>query len=98
MILTKSETNNAVITRLQSVRKHPNADRLKLATVFGTTVIVGLDAKDGDLVAYFDSNLCLSPEYMRANNLYSNKDPNKDPTKGGYFGSSGRVGDVEDSI
>jgi hypothetical protein len=91
MILTKSETNNAVITRLQNVRKHPNADRLKLATVFGTTVIVGLDAKDGDLVAYFDSNLCLSPEYMRANNLYSNKELNKDPTKGGYFGSSGRV-------
>jgi len=91
MKLEKSETNNAIITELCSVRKHPNADRLNLATVLGAQVIVGLDAKDGDLVIYFDSNLKLSPEYLHCNNLYSSKELNADPTKSGYFGKNGRV-------
>lgn len=91
MKLTKSDTNNAIITSLANVRKHSNADRLKLATVLGTQVIVGLDAKDGDLVVYFDSNLRLSYEYLYYNNLYSNKEMNSDPTQKGYFGKNGRV-------
>jgi len=91
MKLKKSETNNAIITTLANVRKHPNADRLKLATVLGTQVIVGLDANDGDLVVYFDSNLRLSHEYLYWNNLYSNKEMNHDPEVKGYFGKNGRV-------
>lgn len=87
----KDETNNAIVTRLCNVRKHPNADRLKLATVLGTQVIVGLDANEGDLVIYFDSNLRLSHEYLHQNNLYSNKELNKNPSIGGYFGKNGRV-------
>ncbi len=90
-MLQKSETNNAIITTLTNVRKHPNADRLKLATVFGTQVIVGLDAKDGDFVIYFDSNLRLSPEYLHWNNLYSNKEMNRDTSQRGYFGKNGKV-------
>jgi hypothetical protein len=91
MNLTKAETNNAIIIRLKNVRKHPNADRLKLATVLGTTVVVGLEAKENDLVVYFDSNLRLSPEYLFWNNLYSNKEMNSDSEKKGYFGKHGRV-------
>lgn len=91
MKLKKSETNNAVVTTLVNVREHPNVDRLKLATVLGTQVIVGLEAKDGDLVVYFDSNLRLSHEYLHWNNLYSNKELNVDPTRKGYFGGGGRV-------
>jgi hypothetical protein len=64
---------------------------LKLATVLGTQVIVGLDSKEGDIVLYFDSNLRLSPGYLRANNLYSNKELNADSTVKGYFSSNGRV-------
>ena len=91
MNLTKGETNNAIIVKLENVRKHPNADRLKLATVLGTTVVVGLDANDGDLVIYFDSNLRLSEGYLKSNNLYSEKSNNADPEKKGYFGNNGRV-------
>jgi len=90
-MLQKSETNNAIITTLANVRKHPNADRLQLATVFGTQVIVGLEAKEGDIVIYFDSNLALSYEYLRWNNLYSNKEMNLDTSQKGYFGKNGRV-------
>ena len=91
MKISKDPANNAIITTLVNVRKHPNADRLKLATVLGTQVIVGLDAEDGDFVIYFDSNLRLSHEYLYYNNLYSNKEMNFDPTQKGYFGKNGRV-------
>lgn len=91
MNLTKSETNNAIVTVLYNVRKHPNADRLQLATVLGTQVIVGLDAYEGQVVLYFDSNLCLSHEYLSANNLYADPLLNVDKTKKGYFGKNGKV-------
>ena len=91
MELTKAETNNAIIVELANVREHPNADRLKLATVLGTTVVVGLDAKNGDIVIYFDSNLRLGHEYLHHNNLYSDAGMNSDISKKGYFGKNGRV-------
>mgnify|MGYP001037728695 CR=1 FL=1 len=90
-LITSKGNNSAIVVCLKNVRPHPNADRLKLATVVGDQVIVGLDAKDGDVMIYFDSNLCLSSEYLRANNLYSSSELNQDTTKKGYFGSNGRV-------
>lgn len=87
----KTETNSAIITKLDNVRKHPNADRLQLATACGDQVIVGPDSKDGDVVIYLDSNLCLSHEFLYNNNLYSNKELNLDKTKKGYFCNKGRV-------
>ena len=50
------------ITTLKNVRQHPNADRMKLADCFGNTVCVGLDAKEGDIVAYFPTDGRLSVE------------------------------------
>jgi len=91
MNLMRAETNNCIVTKLTCVRDHPNADRLKLATILGTQVVVGLDAKDGDVVLYFDSNLCLSHEYLHHNNLYSNPEMNADTTQKGYFPRTGRV-------
>lgn len=91
MNLTKAVTNNAIIAQLKNVRKHPNADRLQLATVLGATVIVGLEAKENDVVVYFDSNLRLSHRYLYKNDLYSNKELNEDETKKRYFGRNGRV-------
>lgn len=91
MKLTKSETNNAIVVELTNVREHPNADRLKLATVLGTQVIVGLDSYNGQKVIYFDSNLCLSNEYLSNNNLYSDPELNRNKVTKGYFGSNGRV-------
>lgn len=91
MNLQKSETNNCIVTTLSCVRPHNNADRLQLATVLGTTVIVGLDARDGDIVLYFDSNLRLSHDYLHYNNQYSNSEMNADPTVKGYFPKTGRV-------
>lgn len=93
MELTKSETNNAIITTLSNVRKHPNADHIKLATVLGTQVVVWLDAQNGEEVVYFDSNLQLSHAYLSKNNLYAKEymHLNEVPTVAGYFGKNGRV-------
>jgi hypothetical protein len=91
MELKRSETNNAVIVKLANVRPHPNADRMKLATVLGTTVIVGLDAQEGDIGVYFDSNIRLSHSLLHNNNLYSNSEMNADTNKKGYFGKNGKV-------
>ena len=83
--------NTGIIVSLANVRKHPNADRLVLATVLGTTIVVGSDAKDGDVGAYFDSNVALSAIFLKANNLYRDKTKNSDVEKTGYFDDLGRV-------
>lgn len=91
MKFTKTSENCCVVTELKNVRKHPNADKLQIATVLGDSIIVGLDAKENDKVLYFDSNLCLSQHYCHVNNLFSNHEANIDKEKKGYFSSNGKV-------
>lgn len=74
----------AYITTLKDVRKHPNADRLQMATCFGNTVIVSLDYKEGQLGVYFPSDGQLSVEFAEANNLLRKKDENGNNI-GGYM-------------
>jgi tRNA-binding EMAP/Myf-like protein len=57
------------IARLKDVKKHPNADRLQLATVFTYQVVVSLDFKDGDLGVYFPSGTRLGIDYCEDNGL-----------------------------
>ena len=72
------------VTTLKNVRQHPNADRMKLADCFGNTVCVGLEAKEGDIVAYFPTDGQLSVEYCAKNDLVRRKDENGNPA-GGYL-------------
>jgi hypothetical protein len=60
----------AIVARIKT-RPHPNADRIQLADVCGTTVVVGLDQQDGDLGVYFPSDGVLSHDFCVANNLYN---------------------------
>lgn len=60
----------AIIARIKT-KPHPNADRIQLADVCGTTVVVGLNHQDGELGVYFPSDGVLSHEFCLANNLYS---------------------------
>lgn len=86
-----SSGNNCIVTTLSCVRPHSNADRLQLATVLGCQVIVDLNAKNGDIVLYFSSNLRLSHDYLHYNNQYSNAQMNADTSIKGYFPKTGRV-------
>ena len=64
------------IAELKNVRKHPNADRLQLGDVFGNTVCVSLEYKEGEVGVYFPVDGQLSEEYCEYNNLVRKKDEN----------------------
>ena len=72
------------ITKLQNVRPHPNADRMKLADCFGNTVCVGIDTPEDTLLIYFPTDGQLSVEYCEHNNLVRKKDENGNNI-GGYM-------------
>lgn len=64
----------AYITKLTNLRKHPNADRLLLADVFGNTVCVSTDYAEGEIGIYFPTDGQLSVEFAEQNNLVRKKD------------------------
>ena len=72
------------ITKLQNVRPHSNADRMKLADCFGNTVCVGIDTPEDTLLIYFPTDGQLSIEYCEHNNLVRKKDENGNNI-GGYM-------------
>jgi len=72
------------ITKVKELRKHSNADRLQVATVFGNDVIVSLDVKVGDMMVYFPTDGRLGAEYCKENNLVRRKDENGNNV-GGYL-------------
>ena len=74
----------AYITALTNVRKHPNADRLLLADVFGNTVCVSTDYYEGQVIIYFPCDGQLSVEFAEKNNLLRKKDENGNNI-GGYM-------------
>lgn len=57
------------ITTLKEVRKHPNGDRLQVAKVFGNSVVIGLNMKEGDKVLYFPTDGKLNFDFAKENNL-----------------------------
>ena len=69
---------------------HPNAEKLKLARVFGFKVIVGIDAEPGEYI-YFPAGSQISESFLFHTSNYKNKNKNKDKTVSGTFEQSGRV-------
>lgn len=79
----------AIVARLTNVRKHPNADRLQLATVCGEQIIVGLNDKEGDLGLYFPSDGQLSVEFATHHDLVQRVEDGK--RAGGFFSKNRQV-------
>lgn len=73
----------AYITELKQLRKHNNADRLQLGTVFGNTVIVDLSYYEGQKVVFFPVDGQLGEEFAKENNLLRIK--NEDGTTTGCY-------------
>ena len=86
-------TSNGYIVRIQNVRKHPDPDThsLQVGECFGNQVIVGLTTKTGDIGIYFPTDLRLSNEFLKANNLIRNVDPVTKKNTGGLFDDNGKV-------
>ena len=72
------------IVKINELHKHSNADRLQIATIFGASVIVGLDVQIDDIGVYFPIDLQLSQEYCENNNLVRKLDENG-KNIGGYL-------------
>jgi hypothetical protein len=64
----------AYVTKLTNIRKHPNADKLNLADVFGNTICVPLDYTEDTIGVYFPTDGQLSEEFCRENDLVRRKD------------------------
>jgi len=91
----KSKDHNvnylASIVKLDNIRKHNNADKLQIASVFANNVITGLTAKAGDLYVYFPLESAISSEFLAFTNSFSDKEMNSDKSVKGYFDKNGRV-------
>ncbi len=72
------------VVKINELHPHSNADRLQIATIFSQSVIVGLDIKIGDIGIFFPTDLQLSEEYCRENDLVRRKDENGNAA-GGYL-------------
>lgn len=57
------------IVKVKELRKHPNADKLYIATFFGNNTCVSIDTQVGDIGVYFPCDLQLSLEFCIANHL-----------------------------
>ena len=72
------------IVKVEHLRDHSNADRMRVATFFGNDTCVDLNTKIGDLGIYFPTDLQLSVEFCDQNNLVRKKDENGNNI-GGYM-------------
>ena len=63
----------AYIVQINELRKHTNADRLQIATIFGENVIVSLDVHIGDIGIYFPIGGQLDEYYCEKNHLCRKK-------------------------
>lgn len=86
-----SEINYACsVVQLGQIVDHPSADRLKLTTIYGNTVIIGLDSKEGDIGLFFPLESQIGEEFAKANDLLRRKDETG-KTVGGLFDENRRV-------
>jgi tRNA-binding EMAP/Myf-like protein len=94
-MFTKSQNHNinylATVTQITHLRPHPNADRLKVCTIYGNNVITGTTANEGDLVVYFPIECTISKEFLSYTNSFEDVSLNADPKKKGFFNKHGRV-------
>jgi len=84
-------TGQYIICELPELTPIEGADRIVQATIFGETVIISSDHKQGEKGLLFDCETVLSKEYLHNNNLYRHSHLNNDPEKQGYFDDNGRV-------
>lgn len=77
------------ITTIKEIRKHSNADKLNVVTVFGNDVVVGLGIEKGQKVVYFPTDGKLNYDFAKENGLLREKDEFGNST-GGYMDAEKR--------
>lgn len=89
----KNPNYAAIVVALDKFVPLAGADRIQGALIFGNQVIVGKDAKPGDVGLFFPVECQLSHEFVAANNLYRKPEwGNNEPlARPGFFEESRRV-------
>lgn len=93
MIINKPKNKNycATIVSISTLNPLPKCDNVVQAIIYGNSIIVGKDTKIGDIGLYFPLETKLSEVFLSNNNLFRNKELNKDKEKCGYFEDHGRI-------
>lgn len=81
----------ARVARIESIVPIDGADRIVLATVCGSNVIVGRDAAIGSTGLFFAAGTELDANFAAANDLFRDGNKNWHPDKTGMFDENGRV-------
>lgn len=81
----------ALVCRLKNIEPIEGADKIVQANLFGETVIISKDYKEGDIGLLFDCETQLSHDFCYGNNLYRHSDLNDDKTQSGYMEDNRRV-------
>lgn len=93
MLTTQNMGSNylAKVVILEQIHKHPNADRLQVALIDHQSVIVGMDAKLGDVYIYVPLEAAINKDFLSFTNSFSNSEMNADKSVKGFFDKNGRV-------
>ena len=80
----------AQVAPLQFVRPIPGKDKIKLATVCGEEVIIGVEHEEGELGIFFPTDAVICDSFLLTNGLLEIRDEFGKKIGGGYF-ETGRV-------
>ncbi len=87
-----NENYAATVVTIKNIIPLANCDNVVHSNIFGNLVVVGKsDTKVGDRGLFFPVETRLSDEFLHENNLYRDKQKNKDTNEKGYFEDNGRI-------
>lgn len=84
-------TGECLICRLKNITEIPGANNIVQANLFGETIIISKDHKEGELGLLFDIETILDKTFCTENNLFRHSDLNKNKNEIGYFEDNPRV-------
>lgn len=81
----------ATIVAIENIIPLEGCDNIQATTIFGNNIIISKDTKVGDIGIFFPVECSIKEIFLKANNLYREKQYNVDQTKAGFFELNGRV-------
>ena len=94
MLITSKDANKnylAKVVELKNIRKHENADRLRIVSIDFQDVVIGEGLQEGDICVYFPVEATINTRFLSFTNSFRDAKINEDLTTKGYFESNGRV-------
>jgi tRNA-binding EMAP/Myf-like protein len=94
MLITSKDSNKnylAKVVELKNIRKHENADRLRIVSIDFQDVVVSTSVKEGDVMVYFPIEATINTRFLAFTNSFRDAKLNEDQITKGYFDTSGRV-------